>query len=293
MPQPIKQSATTTKRPTQTPKSDDLFDQIVPVEEIDDEFLKIVVYGRNRVGKTTIACQFPKPLLLIALEPNKTGGALSVKKVPGVSYLRLTEKAKVVRLATDIAKDPRYSKFKTVVLDSVTSLQDIILKEILNLPDMPEILGWGTATLQQYRERSEVCREVLRPYLNLDKHVVILGKERDHTYNEEKSVEQIPPFIGVDLGKATAEWINDACDYICQMQVWRETKIKRIVTGKDAKGNEKFVEREEETGRTVRRLRTMAHPNYMAGFRAADPSKLEEFIIEPTFAKIYKAVKGE
>ena len=64
----------------------------VKADEIEDQFVQLTIYGQNRVGKTTLACQFEKPLVLISFEPNRTGGANSIKRIPGVYVVRVKYK---------------------------------------------------------------------------------------------------------------------------------------------------------------------------------------------------------
>src|SRR5690606_13967649 len=112
----------------------------IDVADLDDDNIKMNIYGENRVGKTTLACKFPGPVLLISFEPNKTGGAKSVTKMPGVKYLRVTSTKAAMQLAEELRSDRFY---KTHVLDGATSLQDIVLRELLDLPAIPEMLTWG------------------------------------------------------------------------------------------------------------------------------------------------------
>lgn len=299
MPQVTKQSPA----PRKVVKTGNILDEIVPVTEVDDEWLQIVIYGQNRVGKTTLACQFPKPLLLLAMEPNRTGGAMSVRKIPGVDFHRLSSKDQIVRMAAALKGGNAESKcmpgkaYQTVVLDSATSLQDIVLKKILGLTEMPEMLSWGSVSLQQYRERSEQTRECLRPFLNLPMHVVILGKEKDHNPPDKDKPEMLRGFtpesyIATDLGGQTAGWLHDACDYLCRLSIDKELVERKVKTGKGPDGKDTFITRVEETGRMVRRLRTAYHPNYASGFRSANPKNVPEFIIDPSFAKIWEVIKG-
>ena len=48
----------------------------------------------------------------------------------------------------------------------------------------------------------------------------------------------------------------------------------------------------EETGRYVRRLRTLPHPNFAAGFRSEVPENLPEYIEEPTYEKLLAVIRG-
>lgn len=290
MPTPIKQKPTDSNKA----KPGSVLSEAMPVGDIEDDFIKIVIYGQNRVGKTTLACKFPKPLLLVAFEPAKTGGAKSVKAMPGIDYLKITSTAKAGALAKELRE---HGKYKTVVLDTATSLQDLVLQELLDLPEVPEMLSWGLVSPDQYRERSEKTRELLRPYLNLNTHTVVIAKERDH--NREKGMDKptilssfrLESYFASDLGGATVGWLHDACDYICRLYLDKETKtVKRKVKY----GNtEKEVTEEVETGEIVRRLRTMYHPNFAAGFRSERPDTIPEYIEDPTFEKIHELIRGE
>jgi hypothetical protein len=48
----------------------------------------------------------------------------------------------------------------------------------------------------------------------------------------------------------------------------------------------------EETGRLLRRLRTMYHPNFAAGFRSCNPEVVPEYINDPTYEKIATVISG-
>lgn len=275
-----------------------VLDEAIEIGDIRDVPIKMVIYGQNRTGKTTLACLFPKPLLLISFEPTKSGGAMSVKKYPGVKFLHLSSSEKAMRLVDELkGRNP----FKSVVIDSATSFQDVILKEILDLPAVPEQLNWGTVSQDEYRQRSEKCRECLRPFINLECHTIITAKERDHNANKEDRQrkilrrESLESFFAADLGGATAGWLHDACDYIGRLYLDKEVKI--VKTKVKFQGKVKIKEEEVETGRTVRRLRTMYHPNYAAGFRSADPESVPEWIEAVTpqqmYDRVMAAIRGE
>ncbi len=298
------------KKPTAAPTGS-ILSQAVDVGELEDLFIKMCIYGRNRIGKTTLACQFPKPLLLVAMEPSPTGGARSVMGMPGINVIRVTHKAlidpttkkrekiwgskKAILLAKELQADCPY---KTVVIDTATSYQDIILSEIMGLSDVPEMLSWGLVDEGQYRQRSEKTRECLRPFLDLRCHVIVIAQEKDHNPPEGRISKIIRPaqeesFFAADLGGATAKWLQDNCDYVCQLFQDREIKEvpSLVAPKKDAAGNKipnppTLV----DTGQIVRRLRTMYHPNYSAGFRSANPDAVPEYIQAAKPDEMYAAV---
>jgi hypothetical protein len=161
------------------------FPGIVPVSSLENIYLKFGVYGENRVGKSTLACTFPKPLLVVSFEVNLTGGALSIRRVPGVDFKQVTTTEEGYRLAGWLGGEGR-GAYKTVVLDSVTSYQDVVLKEILNIQSLPEQMNFGGVSGDEYRARSERTKEGLRPFLNLETPPVVLAMEMDHNPPKEE-----------------------------------------------------------------------------------------------------------
>lgn len=311
MPQITQQTMKRTTVPPPSPNGS-VLSQAIPVGDIKDDYIKFCLYGRNRVGKSTLACEFPKPLLLISFEPSNSGGAKSVKLVKGVSYIHIVSKGKkdhrgVVQeehgseRATRLANELKVCcDFATIVLDTVTSYQDLILQEILNLPEVPEQLNWGMVSEDEYRVRSERTREALRPFIDVQAHTIFVAQEKDHSPPKDRTSKllraaQMESFFAADLGGATAKWLHDACDYIAQLYQDKETrKVESINT---IKGKEVKSYDEVETGKMVRRLRTMYHANYMAGFRSECPGNVPEYIEANTpkefFDEVMKVIKGQ
>jgi hypothetical protein len=277
-------------------KAGSLLAELIPVKDLQDDFITMCLYGSNRVGKTYLSCQFPKPLALLSCEPEKGGGAKTVKLVPGIFIKKIRDKAHLIGLAEELAHD---TYFKTVVIDSATSLQDLILKELMGLAKVPVQLNWGTVPEDAYRERSEQAKEVLRLFLeDVPKNIIVTAKEKDHTKREERQSKQdrlrtfVPEsFFSADLGAATAGWLADACSYLGRLYVEKELKLVRqeVQIGEEKQVIEEWV----PTGRSIRRLRTMYHQNFAAGFKSERPENVPEWINNPSFKLIEKVIKGE
>src|SRR5258708_7113669 len=88
------------KRPLQKPSQNvsSVLDEAIDIADLETLYIKLCLYGGNRVGKTTLAAQFPKPMLLIDCEPGSEGGAKSVKNVEGITIIRIQSKAKFARV---------------------------------------------------------------------------------------------------------------------------------------------------------------------------------------------------
>ena len=95
--------------------------------------LNMVVYGPPGIGKTTFASTAPKPLI-IDLE----GGFLSIagKDVDVCRAHTLKDVREAIRHAID-------NKYGTVVIDSLTRLAEMHMKEIVGGDGRPQIHHWG------------------------------------------------------------------------------------------------------------------------------------------------------
>jgi hypothetical protein len=284
----------------------------IPVGDIEDDFIQMVIYGRNRVGKTTLACEFPGPRLLVSFEPSRSGGARSVKLKKDTTYLRIVARGKpdhrgvvqdvhasewATRLALELQQ---HCPFKTVVLDTVTGYQDLILAEILNLPDIPEQLNWGFVSEDEYRKRSEKTRAALRHWIDVPAHVLFLAKEKDHNPPKDRVSKVIRPaqlesFFAADVGGATCNWLHDVCDFVIQLYQDRETRDEE--ESHTVNGQKVTRKVTVETGKIVRRARTVYHPNFAAGFRSERPDRIPEYLEAETPAAMYAGlmnlIRGE
>ena len=278
----------------------------VPVASIREERVKVCIYGRNRSGKITLACRFPKPLLVISCEPDEnTGGCQSVANIPDVYISRVSTRklpgdkvqgsAKVVAIANELATSNPYN---TVVLKTATSLQDVILVELMGLPKVPEMLGWGTVPEGIYQQRAEKLRETIRPLRDLNNcHVVILAQEKDHNAPEERGGKskllhtmQQGSFMAPALGATNASWLQDACGYV--LQVYEDEVMQEIVIPQmDAHGKPMPPAMQRVgTGKRARHLRLLYHPNFAAGGKWQYDPNIPEFVTAPDPAGLYAAM---
>lgn len=278
----------------------------VPVTSLREERVKVCIYGRNRSGKTTLAAQFKKPLLIISSEPDACGGATSVTNMEGISLIRISASrlpgdkvhgsAKVVAIANELtASNP----FATVVLDTVTSLQDVILVELMGLSKVPEMMSWGMVPDGVYQQRAEKLRETVRPLLNLTNcNLVILAQEKDHNAPTDDRggkrkilhTMQQGSFMAPSLGATNAQWLQDNCGYV--VQIYEDEVMQEIVVpvmspdGSQAPPVTQLV----GTGKRQRHLRLLYHPNFAAGGRWQFDRSVPEFVTAPTPRELYAAM---
>lgn len=282
----------------------------VPTTTLSQGYTKLCIYGRNRSGKTTLAAQFKKPILVISSEPDENGGADSISDIEGISLIRVSVKklpgertalgsGKVVMIARELASN---NPFATVVYDTVTSLQDVIHAELLGLPDIPDTKGWGTVPDGFYQQRSEKLKSTIRPIIDLTNcNVIILAQEKDHNSSEDRGGKnkllqangrrdamQSGSFMGPSLGAGTANWLQDACRYVVQIyEDELQDKIEVPTMNMDGTPGE-TVTQYIPTGKRQRHLRLIYHPNFAAGGRIPFSRNTPEFVTAPTPQGLYK-----
>lgn len=322
--------------PRRTPESAQLTGDIlgsgVRASEMSSSKITAAVYGRNGVGKTTFACQGEGPTALISVEPAPTGGARSVMNRDDIQVFQVAARplvdpktgqlealwgsAKIVAIASALAgrfaagQEP----FRKVVVDSLTSWNEIILCEILKLDynNMPAILGLGEVSGDQYKERSSTLIRYLRPIFDLPCDVWVIAGERDHNPPKEKTttrsgkdyvrptqsplmreahpMAQEGSFFSLGVSDAQAKWVQDASDFVMQLYEDEELREERSPDVACADGSIiPGVVQQIATGRRVRRLRCVYHPNYAARCRTPDYRSVPDYIEAPTPEERYQA----
>ncbi len=279
----------------------------VPVTSLREERVKVCIYGRNRSGKTTLASMFPKPLLFISCEPAHCGGVQSVSNMQDVTLIRVEEKPlpgeklfgreKIEAIGKELATNRHY---KTVVLKTATSLQDVILEEMKR--ECPDIPMSGRGSKDTYQMRASRLHNAMRPLLDIrHMHVVVLAQEKDHNPPQDEKgfpdlrakllqTMQQGSFMAPALGAANAQWLQDACGYV--IQIYEDEVLQEItVPQMDATGKPlpPIVQR-VGTGKRQRHLRLLYHPNFAAGGKWQYDRNMPEFVTAPTPSELYAAM---
>lgn len=307
MPPRIQRQMPPVSQPTAQFPNGSILATAVPVTSLREERVKVCIYGRNRSGKTTLASHFPKPLLFVSCEPAHCGGVQSVSNVEGVSLIRVEDKPlpgehlcgreKMMAVGKELATN---NHFKTVVLKTATSLQDVILEEMKT--EFPGIPLSGRGSKDTFQMRASRLHDAMRPFLDLrHMHVVILAQEKDHNPPQDDKgfpdlrakllqTMQQSSFMAPSLGAANAQWLQDACGYVIQIyedEVKTEMSIPTV--NPDGSNGEPRVEW-VGTGKRQRHLRLMYHPNFAAGGKWQFDRNVPEFVTAPTPRELYAAM---
>lgn len=291
MPSPTKQSPPTRRGGPPPPPSPPagVLGRIAPLEQ-DDRGIKILIYGVTATGKTTLWSTFPGPILAViasgGIHPGELRSICTPANRDRIFQVALHTSHEMGELC-QLLGDPKTNPYATVVLDHVSGFEDLVLRDVLGLQDVPVQRSWGLATREQYGTTGIRCREVFRSMLNLPCNVVFVGQERV-SGDEAESSDVIAPHVGVALMPKLAGWLNPAVDYI------GETFIRpKVVTTTQRIAGKDVTTTQRVPGQVEYCLRTGPHAVYTTKFRKPKDRELPEAIVDPDYDKILAIIRGE
>lgn len=237
--------------------------RIVPVSQAEPH-LKVLVYGRNGMGKTRFACTAPKPLVVDMSEK----GTKSVRTYPGVEVFHAKTWKDVV-WAYWFLKAGGHD-YESVVLDTLTGMQNLCMVQVLKeSEDRDPTKDPKTASQRDWGKLAQLMKEQLLNFRNLDMHVVFTAQERTYDNEEEERLERVP-----DLSPGSRATATACVDIIGRMyQKERRTAVK---------GGKERVKWET-------RMLVGPHDDYTTKDRTG---VLGRIVVEPNIPEILEALNG-
>lgn len=179
-----------------------------------DHKIKALIYGASGSGKTTFASTAPKPIFASA-----ENGLLSIadKEVP---YVEIKTIKDLSDLLTHLKTQPH--DFKTVVIDSITEINDVIKEEI-------EKKKGGQMTLPDWGVLSKKINKIIRAFRDLPMHVIFIAQENNIV--DEDKISKIVPSLN---GKAATK-IAYIMDIVGYLHIDKATKKRVIIVNSHEK----------------------------------------------------------
>lgn len=261
-----RRSSSSSKKGNNTNYSDAV-SRIVGISETLGD-VSMILYGRSGTGKTTIASTFPKPILILDIKEEGTDSIADysddeIKVLPVESWDDIEQ----MYWYLESGKHP----FKSVVIDTVTQMQELCLKDQLQQAgkDFASQQIWGNVAGQM-----KTWTMNFRDLTGLQ--VAFLAQDRVHDTDSDDDDEQIDPSVGPRLSPSVASTLNAAVKVIGYTYI--QEVVKKSSTG---------ITRDKEY-----RLRVGPHPYYITKIRKPKNKECPEYIPDPTFDKIIDIMKG-
>jgi hypothetical protein len=256
-----------TKTKSNNSEFDDIQAKIVPVGER-PFYLAALFYGRSGTGKTALASSFPKPMLLLDVHEKGTD---TIAKVPNIDVIPIDEWGEIEKTYWYLASG---TKYKTVVIDQISQMQDLAMVQVLaekgkEPGDLLHKNDWGSIS-----GKMKTWLFHYRDLIDKDMHVVFNAHDRTST-SDDNVEDQLDPSVGARLMPSLASAINGAVSVI------GNTFIREDYVGKDKERQVKYC------------LRIGPHAYYVTKTRHPIDFDAPEYIVDPTFEKITRVIRGE
>ena len=257
--------------------------------------INALIYGESATGKTTLWATFPGPILALICSGGSRPGELRSINTP--EYRKKINPVVIDGPETYREQIGKAGEYATVVLDHAGGFSDMVLsKEIMMLDTILTAKyrqagkgeSWSVVSQQQYGQLAILLKEHFRVLLDLNANVVIVAHERIFKGKEETGVasDVLRPMVGAALTPSVAGWLHPACDYV--LQTFKRPKMNKVQS--EIAGQ--MIEMEERGKGIEYCLRTEPHETFMTKFRVPRGTKLPDVIVDPTYEKIAKIIKG-
>jgi len=266
-----RQKMMSSKTAVKTTDYSELVKKITPVGEIPTR-ITAVFYGKSGTGKTTLASTFPKPILFLDIREQ---GEDSISDAgPDVHSLRITDADELEQIYWYLTSSKH--PYKTVVIDTVTQMQDIYLKKVMELEgkkegDFTTKQTWGTVSSKMktwiisFRDLEEV------------ENIVFLAQPRTTTDDSDDREDEITPSVGPRTMPSVADVLCPA------VKIVGNTYIQEV-TERNPKN--KLV------SRTEYRLRIGPHAYYITKIKKPKTFNTPDYIVDPSYNKLIEVIRG-
>lgn len=215
----------------------------------------IAIYGRGKMGKTTLASEFPDPIFI---QTEDGGGML---EITSFSEGPITQWSDVDAALQELATEDH--EFKTLVIDSVTQLEPLVWAEACrrNNWDSIEAPGYGKG----YLEADNIWREFLSAcaWLRDNKRmcIVLIGHEVVENFSDPEREDYNR--YKMRLHKRAEALVRERVDIVGFLNM-------SVSLDKGKKGED----RARAVGSGQRQINLAPRPTFEAGNRYGMPDKI-------------------
>jgi KaiC/GvpD/RAD55 family RecA-like ATPase len=246
------------------------------------------LYGRSGTGKTTLSATWPKPMLYLNIRDNGTDSINDLEDVD-VRDINTSDELRDVILWILAQANKGKLRYKTIVVDTMSQLQNILVEEKAKEKGRKEIKGskgkrpgdFGTLTKQQWGEIAGDLKAAVQDIRGLPLESVFIAQERVFNMGEEEDeADMLQPEVGPRLMPSVKDDLNASVSIIGNTYIRVRRKKKRVGGKISYKVKKEYC------------LRVAPHEVYTTKIRKPRGIEITEDITDPSFAKLQKLVKG-
>lgn len=240
-----------------------------------------VLYGPSGTGKTTLAATFPKPLLLLDIRDEGTD---SVSDVDDIECRSISSFEEYEDMHAWLLRHP--DKFKTVVTDTLSQLQEMVMREMKG-DKVGKQIGKGSMTMRDFGEVTSVMKDWIIHYRDLTQegiNPVFIAQDRIFKSDEDDDrgdIGEIAPEVGPALMPSVAKVLNASVSIIGNTLIRERVEIKEVRGKKVKKPRVEYC------------LRIGPSSVYRTKVRKPRGVEVPSFIVDPTYDDIMEIIKGE
>jgi len=181
---------------------------------LEREKLRLLVYGNPGVGKSYMALTFPRPLVI------DTDAGLITGAIQGFDATAFEPTGWRDLEALYFWAKERANQFDTIVFDSITTLQRLLLDEIVDqtvevkTPDKPVMLF--VPEQGQYLANQRQIARVLTEFRRLGKHMVVTAGVRQRLTNDGVPIGMRAPEVAPGLLTILSHWSSVIGELVVQ-----------------------------------------------------------------------------
>lgn len=245
------------------------------------------LYGRSGSGKTTLSATWPKPILYVNIRDNGTDSIADVEDVDVVDVDTSEELKDLILWCHKQANRDKLT-YKTIVLDTMSQLQGILVEEMgknKSLKKGKRAGDFGTMTMQEWGSIAGDLKAVIMDVRNLPVESVFICQERIFNAGDEEDdgLDQLEPEVGPKLMPSVKNDLNASVSIIANTFI----RLRSVVT-KDPDTKKKV-----KTVSKIYCLRVGPNSVYTTKLRKPKGIQAPDYIEDPTFRKLKKIMKGQ
>lgn len=242
------------------------------------------IYGRSGTGKTTLAASWPKPILYLNIRDN---GEESISDVEGIDVVDIETSEDLLEQILWLHKKASKNKliYKTIVLDTMSQLQTLLVEEMganKKIPKGKRAGDFGVLTRQDWGKISGDLIKCIMDIRGLPVNSVFIAQERVFNSGDEEDdgVDQLAPEVGTKLMPSVNKDLCASVNIVANTFIRIKVKTKKVDGKKEKTITKQFC------------LRLGPNEVYTTKIRKPKGIEAPDFIVDPTYRKIIDIVKG-